>query len=747
MSIFFWKKKKSEPEPESAAPEPVVAPAEESAPAAEPAVEAEPAAEPAEESAPVAEPAVEPAEASAPVAEPVPEAEPVAEPEGETVPEAEPAAEPVAETPAEEAPAEELAPAAEGETAPEAEPAAEPVAETPAEAEPAEVPVPAPEGETAPEVEPAEETVAEPAAEEAPAAEPAAEEAPAEEEKPDFGETRVFEPIPAAVPEAEPTAEAEPVAEPEGETAPTAETEPASVSNEDFEPVPVVIPEEEIEPIPVVVPEEEPAPEPAPAPVPAEEEDEEDRRPRRKSRALLWIFLLLLVIAGSYYYGYTYSQTHFLENTFVNGMEVSNMTAPQVEKILSQNADGYELKITFRDGEEEVISGKNIGFKIKPDGSVDRIIQSQDHKEWYKCFFRRTDGEVELNTTYDPNRLKAAVAALPELQKDHMVKPVDAYIELQGTKFNIIPEVEGNFVNIDLVQKAADEAVSKEQSEVIVTDLEGAYSYPAVRATDEDIVEKCNNYNHMLAGSITWELPNGKTMKIDADTTVNWLSVDDDGNYYRDEDLWEEKIEFWVDELARNVNTVGQDWSIDATNVGNITVSGGDYGYSVNKVDEREEVWDLLWDGETEEREPYFYTTQYNHGSGLGDTYIEANLSKQHVWIYVDGEMVCETDCVSGNTSNGHGTPTGVYQILYKDTDTDLKGQQLANGQYSYISHVDYWMPFYGGCGFHDASWRSSFGGDIYKYDGSHGCINLPPSIVPTFYSYVRTGMPVVVFY
>ena len=56
-------------------------------------------------------------------------------------------------------------------------------------------------------------------------------------------------------------------------------------------------------------------------------------------------------------------------------------------------------------------------------------------------------------------------------------------------------------------------------------------------------------------------------------------------------------------------------------------------------------------------------------------------------------------------------------------------------------------MPFYNGCGFHDASWRSSFGGDIYKYDGSHGCINLPPSVAPTFYNYVRTGMPVVVFY
>ena len=428
-------------------------------------------------------------------------------------------------------------------------------------------------------------------------------------------------------------------------------------------------------------------------------------------------------------------------------MHSSNMTAPEVEKILSAKAEGYELKITFRDGEADVIDGDAIGFKVKPDGSVDRILQSQDHKEWFRCFFRRTDGEVEQNTTYDPNKLRQAIAALPELQEDYMVKPADAYIELQETTFTIIPEVEGNLVDVELVQSAAAQAVQKEQSDVVVADLEGAYKVPSVRAADADIVEKCDSYNQMLAGSITWDLPNGETMTVDANTTVNWLSRDENGDYYRDGDLWEENIEYWVDELARNVNTVGSDWSFHSTNVGDITVSGGDYGYSVNKVDEREEVWNLLWEGETDEREPYFYTVQYNHGSGIGGTYIEANLSQQHVWIYIDGVMVCDTACVSGNTSLGRGTPTGVFQILYKDTDVDLKGQQLANGQYSYISHVDYWMPFYGGCGFHDASWRSNFGGTIYKYDGSHGCINLPPSIVPKFYSYVRTGMPVVVYY
>ena len=637
MSIFFWKKKKSEPET-----------AEESA------VEA---------------------------------------PVTETPAEAEPAAETLAEeTPAEEVPEE-----------------AEPAAETPAEETPAEE-VPE-EAESAAEI---------------PGAETPEEEAPAEEQEPDLGDTSVFEPV--DLPD---------------ENASEEPADDSGVPEESAFEVPAVVPEESAFEEPAVVPEAEPAPVAEYEP----DDDYEEKKPRRKSRALLWIFLLLLLIAFCYYYGYTYSQTHFLENTYINGMDVSNMTAPEVEKILSGKAEGYELKITFRDGEVEVIDGDAIGFKVKPDGSVDRILQSQDHKEWFRCFFRRTDGEVEQHTTYDPNRLKAAVAALPELQEDRMVAPKDAYIVLQDTTFTIIPEVEGNLVDIGIVQNAATEAVSKEQTDIVVADLEGSYKVPSVRAQDTAIVEKCDEYNQMLAGSITWNMPNGESLTVDKNTTVNWLSQDENGEYYRDEDLWEENIEFWVDELARNVNTVGKDWSFHSTNRGDITISGGDYGYSVNKVKERDEVWDLLWDGETDDREPYFYSVQFNHGSGLGGTYIEANLSSQHVWIYVDGAMVCETDCVSGNTSLGRGTPTGVFQILYKDTDVDLKGQQLANGQYSYISHVNYWMPFYGGCGFHDANWRSRFGGSIYKTDGSHGCINLPPSITPKFYGYVRSGMPVIVYY
>ena len=60
---------------------------------------------------------------------------------------------------------------------------------------------------------------------------------------------------------------------------------------------------------------------------------------------------------------------------------------------------------------------------------------------------------------------------------------------------------------------------------------------------------------------------------------------------------------------------------------------------------------------------------------------------------------------------------------------------------------MKFWMPVKGAIGLHDADWRSEFGGDIYKTDGSHGCVNLPPEVAKELYDSVEIGTPVVMFY
>lgn len=48
--------------------------------------------------------------------------------------------------------------------------------------------------------------------------------------------------------------------------------------------------------------------------------------------------------------------------------------------------------------------------------------------------------------------------------------------------------------------------------------------------------------------------------------------------------------------------------------------------------------------------------------------------------------------------------------------------------------------------GIHDANWRSTFGGQIYLTNGSHGCVNVPPANMPALYQAVKVGTPVVIY-
>ena len=139
-------------------------------------------------------------------------------------------------------------------------------------------------------------------------------------------------------------------------------------------------------------------------------------------------------------------------------------------------------------------------------------------------------------------------------------------------------------------------------------------------------------------------------------------------------------------------------------------------------------------------REPeYSHYAKSRKKNDIGDTYVEVDLGSQHMWFYKNGETVVSTPVVTGNTSLGRGTPTGVYYILYKTTNYTLTGQ-------GYASPVDYWLPFtHSGVGIHDSSWRSSYGGSIYTYDGSHGCVNTPYDAVKTIYNNIESTYPVVV--
>jgi lipoprotein-anchoring transpeptidase ErfK/SrfK len=150
-----------------------------------------------------------------------------------------------------------------------------------------------------------------------------------------------------------------------------------------------------------------------------------------------------------------------------------------------------------------------------------------------------------------------------------------------------------------------------------------------------------------------------------------------------------------------------------------------------------------LEQGKNVVHEPIFETkgAAYTEINDIGDSYVECDLGQQHIYVYIDGKVVMESDCVSGSVASGRETPEGVYEISLVKTPAILIGED-------YETPVTFWMPFTNnGIGFHDATWRSKFGGEIYRSSGSHGCVNLPYAAAQELFNIAYVGLPVVCYY
>ena len=173
-------------------------------------------------------------------------------------------------------------------------------------------------------------------------------------------------------------------------------------------------------------------------------------------------------------------------------------------------------------------------------------------------------------------------------------------------------------------------------------------------------------------------------------------------------------------------------------------------GWQVDREKSLENLKTALAEGKEQEMElSYSHKAKGTSDNDLGDVYVEISIDRQTMWCYKNGQLVVETPVVTGDISKeGRATPkNGCWPIFWKTTEYTMKGPKDANGQPEYTAFVHYWMPFNGGVGIHDlASRGNNFGGDIYKTNGSHGCINTPLEAAKTIYETVSVGTPVIVY-
>ncbi len=456
---------------------------------------------------------------------------------------------------------------------------------------------------------------------------------------------------------------------------------------------------------------------------------------RKIKKKILYVMVAVAAIIALVYLGLALFFTkHFYFNTFINGENYSADSANSAQNLVLDTSNHYTLTINGRDGLIDTVTSADIGLKLEFGEEFQNIIKTQDAFLWPVSLFKKSEYTVDTMVTYSQEAFDNKIDTLCFFEQENIRQPQNAYLsDYTEEGYQIIPEDKGTVPIRTKIYNAVKESVEI-LADSVDLDAKECYTNAEIVAEDRTLQKECDALNQLTGVKITYKFGED-TEVLDGSIIKDWL-VTEEGKLDIDPDLVRE----YVNALSRKYDTWGKKREFQTTGGETITISQGAYGWWMNRAGEAEALAELIRSGKSEERTPLYHAQAAQYGENdIGDSYVEIDLTSQHLWVYNDGQLVEETDFVSGNVSRGYNTPVGVYGITYKERNTTLRGA-------NYASKVSFWMPFNGNVGMHDASWRSSFGANIYLTNGSHGCVNLPSKKAEVIYGYVEQGEPVIVY-
>ncbi len=454
----------------------------------------------------------------------------------------------------------------------------------------------------------------------------------------------------------------------------------------------------------------------------------------------------LLLAAGLFVFVSDYEKNAkaFPNATIINGTDCSGMSAEETIAALTDARNNAVISVR-EDGEEiGQITGFDITYDIEP--QVNKLLHGNILRLPLPSFMPGNAGVakvVDMKVAEVSEETEDYLLSQDFLHRDYENPTKDAYVDTSAEGFPIVPEFQGD--NID-PSRFIDPAVAAVAAGDRVLNFVASdyYKLPDITSESPELLDYQKYCQTNLSQKITLSVYDGDIV-IPVETLMKMKIRQEDGTVAIDHDY----VRQYAIDLTNNHSSLGATRTFKTATGKEIKVSGGNYGFV---IDENAEAAQLIEDLEANKdvtRQPCYQSIPYGAGAGvngdIGNSYVEVDLTGQKVYLFVNGTKTLETPVVTGNTSKKHGTPTGVFRIAYKDREATLKGLE-DDGKTKYESKVDYWMPFYGDVGLHDAPWRSAFGGDIYKTGGSHGCVNMPPAAAKTLFENVTAGFPVVVY-
>lgn len=451
---------------------------------------------------------------------------------------------------------------------------------------------------------------------------------------------------------------------------------------------------------------------------------------KKKMAGIVVILLLVIYLAGRFYF-----KNHFYPNTNINSVKCSFKTKEQAIKLTADHLNTYVLTI-HDDVTDMTVTAEDAGLRYEDTAEIGSILEKQNYNLWFTEFLGKHHFTA-MSTSLDEEKLIAYLNTLECMNPEKPQKPVSAKITYNENKnaYELIDEIIGNTIIPEKFYRAVADIILRGDTSMDLTTTE-YYKQPKYKAKDSVVQEAKATVDKYMKTVINYE-DSGLTFMIDSTVIHDFIKISKDFEVNFDKDTIKSYVS---DKISPVFNTVGSTRKINSPGSGNITISGGSFGWQVGLIAEREQIINDIKSGETVTRKPEYLQDgkARKKDDDIGNSYIDVSISQQTLWVVENGKVKMSSPFVSGDPRNGYDTDKGVYMIEYKRTNYEMRDYNVT---------VKYWLPFNTdvGEGFHDATWRSSFGGSIYRSNGSHGCVNLPYDFAKKLYETVPVGYPVIV--
>ena len=441
-------------------------------------------------------------------------------------------------------------------------------------------------------------------------------------------------------------------------------------------------------------------------------------------RILKVVTWLVFIVAGIYLCGVMLFFRVFPFRTYLNNVSIFFDSPAELTIKLMKHTAARDLSFVLPDGSVQRISFEEAGIYKDSDAlfSEKGLINGF---EWPKSLFSRKDYTTYPDLFYNEAKLKQSLRGMPFVL--FFEPATDAYLSNKNGTYELVYEDDGTEIDFDKFFALVCDGLDANVDTFYLNDMD-CYKHSVLVSSAGDLHCDTPDLAALREQSVTISFDKFGTVDVPQEL-ISVLFYEYDGGVF----LKTEFLSQYFEELDVTQYDNYSQFAVFNTSMGTQLTLDADYGYAID-ADEtfyllckalcnpEDDVVNVSW------KHKGYYA---DNDSVLGGTYIELDISTQTMWFYKNGRLVVKTPVVTGTPVPDRITPLGIFRIRRICTNYVMTGE-------TWEMPCKYFLQLTSdGVGIHDANWRDDFGGNIYRLDGSHGCINTPPDKMQEIYEAV----------